>query len=151
MPGPTAGYPEADAARVAGALSIAYIVAIAGEVLHTFPLDFLDLLLVFTIASANGLRPEGAARRKGAVGPLPERLGISRNAVSRALNVPLETVRRRIGVLLEKKVLKEQFDGLVFANENPLGIGNNTKLQTANVELLRQLFRGLKAAGIKLD
>lgn len=151
MPGPTAGHPEADAARIAGALSIAYIVAIAGEVLHTFPLDFLDLLLVFTIAGANVARPEGATKRKGAAGPLPERLGISRNAVSRALNVPLETVRRRIGVLLEKKVLEEQFDGLVFASENPLGIGNNAKLQTANVELLRQLFRGLKAAGIKLD
>jgi hypothetical protein len=82
---------------------------------------------------------------------LPERLGISRNAVSRALNIPLETVRRRIGVLLEKKVLREQFDGLVFATENPFGIGGNPKLQATNVTLLRQFFQNLKAAGVKLD
>ncbi len=144
------------AARVAGALSTAYVVAIAGEVLRSFPLDFLDLLLVYTIASGNVPRPPAlpqtpARRRRRVAAPLPERVGISRNAVSRALNVPLETVRRRVAVLVHKKVLNEQADGLIFAADNPLGLGRNPRVAEVNLGLLRQLFHGLKANGIKLE
>jgi hypothetical protein len=77
--------------------------------------------------------------------------GISRNAISRLLNVPLETVRRRVAGLIDEGVLVEQADGLVFSQTNPLGIGNNPELYAFNIELLRQLFRHLKAAGIDLD
>ena len=140
-----AGAAEADAARVAANLSIGYVVAMAGEMLHSFPLDFLDLLLVFTVASA---RPQDPPPRKGAAA---QRSGISRNAVSRALNLPLETVRRRIGNLVAKKVLVEHEDGLSFSPDNPLGLGNNAQLAAVNLEQLRQLFRGLKAIGLKLD
>ena len=141
------GAAEADAARIAANLSIGYVVAMAGEMLHAFPIDFLDLLLVFTVASAN-VAPQDQPPRKGAAAL---RTGISRNAVSRALNLPLETVRRRIGNLIAKKVFIEQADGLVFAPDNPLGLGSNAHLATVNLEHLRQLFRGLKAIGLKLD
>jgi hypothetical protein len=145
--------PEADDARLAGTLSIAYMMAIAGKVLRTFPLDFLDLLLVTTIANSNVVRPAEppAKKRRPARGAAPERTGISRNAVSRALNVPLETVRRRIAGLIDKKVLREQPDGLVFSADNPIGLGNNAELAAFNMEMLRVLFRSLKANGIKLD
>ena len=144
-----AGAAEADAARIAANLSIGYIVAMAGEMLHAFPIDFLDLLLVFTVASANAAPPPPDQQpRKGAAA---QRAGISRNAVSRALNLPLETVRRRIGNLIAKKVFVEQADGLVFASDNPLGLGSNAQLAAVNLEHLRQLFRGLKAIGLKLD
>ena len=145
-----------DDARAAGALSIAYMMAIAGKVLRTIPLDLLDLVLVTTIANANAARPpepppksRGAARK--ATAPDPGKIGISRNAVSRLLNVPLETVRRRVASLLEKKILLEQADGLVFTPDNSIGLGNNADLQDFNLEALRQLFRGLKASGIRLD
>ena len=139
---------EADAARSAANLSIGYVVAMAGEMLHAFPIDLLDLLLVFTVASANAAPPQDPPPRKGAAA---QRTGISRNAVSRALNLPLETVRRRIGNLIAKKVFIEQADGLVFAQDNPLGLGSNAQLATVNLEHLRQLFRGLKAIGLKLE
>jgi len=42
-------------------------------------------------------------------------------------------------------------DGIVFAPDNPIGLGNNTDMSQRNLDLLRQLFRGLKAAGIELD
>ena len=143
------GAAETDAARIAANLSIGYVVAMAGEMLHAFPLDFLDLLLVFTITSANAAPPaDGKAPHKSTA---LQRTGISRNAVSRALNLPLETVRRRIGKLVKRKVLFEQADGLVFSPDNPLGLGDNARIAAVNLEHLRQLFRGLKAIGLKLD
>jgi len=138
----------ADDARIAGHLSIAYLMAIAGKVLRSFPIDLLDLLLVTTIANFNSAPPaEPQKKRAGAT----ERTGVSRNAVSRALNVPLETVRRRVAALIAKDILHEQPDGLVFSPNNPIGLGNNAELNSFNLEMLRQLFRGLKANGIKLD
>ena len=141
-----------DSALIASRLSIAYMTAIASELSRTFPLDFLDLLLVGTIANFNASAAPVKPKRRGRPSKAPPlTAGISRNAVSRALNVPLETVRRRVAVLIQKKVLREQADGLVFQPENPLALGSNTQFQAFNMEMLRQLFRGLKANGIKLD
>ncbi len=77
--------------------------------------------------------------------------GISRNAVSRALNVPLETVRRRVGNLLTRDILEERPDGLVLAASANVGPSGNPRLAGLNAQMLRQLFRGLKAQGVKLD
>src|ERR1700761_9632972 len=142
---------SAEDARLAGRLSIAYMMAAASEVLRRFPVDFLDLLLITTIANFNAMTPPEPRMRGGRMTPAPARAGISRNAISRAVNVPLETVRRRVAALIEKKVLLEQEDGLVFSPDNPIGLGNNADLLDTNLELLRQLFRGLKAQGIELD
>lgn len=144
--------PKPDEARVAGRLSIAYMMAVASEVLRRFPVDMLDLLLITTISNMN-LAADALSGPDGErlANPAPDRAGVSRNAVSRAINVPLETVRRRIAGLIEKKVLVERDDGIVFSPDNPMGLGNNTDLAELNLALLRQLFHGLKAAGIDLD
>jgi len=141
-----------DQARIAGRLAVAYMMTVASEVLRRFPIDMLDLLLVTTIANLN-LLADGQEAPDAAIlsDSVPRRVGVSRNAVSRAVNVPLETVRRRIGGLIDKKVLIERMDGIVFAPDNPIGLGNNTDMSQRNLDLLRQLFRGLKAAGIELD
>jgi hypothetical protein len=139
---------EPEKAQIAGRLSVAYIVAIAGEVLRNIPIDMLDLLLVTTVANFNATPPdERPARRGMAPSDIP---GISRNALSRAVSVPLETVRRRVAGLIERKVLAEQADGLVFAADNPLGLGNNAAFDAFNIEMLRRLLQGLKANGIDL-
>jgi hypothetical protein len=124
--------------RLIGRLSIGYIMALVSEVLRTLTVDFVDLLIVTAIANANN---SGGTEKRG----------ISRNAVSRLLNIPLETVRRRVIGLMEKQVLVEQRDGLVFTSGNALGLGGNAAIDTLNLQLLRQLFRSLKANGIKLD
>ncbi|MEJ0040964.1 MAG: hypothetical protein WDM81_01465 [Rhizomicrobium sp.] len=108
----------------------------------------LDLLLITTIANFNLTTGGGPGDPSD---PAPERTGVSRNAVSRAINVPLETVRRRVASLIGKKILMERPDGLVFSPDNPIGLGNNADLSQLNLGLLRQLFRGLKAHGIDLD
>jgi hypothetical protein len=135
-------------ARVAGRLTLTYLVSIIGEALRAIPLDFLDLLLVATIANFNFLHRDDPPARRHAAGT---RHGVSRNAISRALNVPLETVRRRVGLLIGQQILIKQPDGLVFVAKNPLGLGDDDALYARNVELLRDLFHGLKASGIDLD
>jgi hypothetical protein len=121
--------------RLIGRLSIHYMMTVISEVLRTRPVDFMDVLIVTAVFHANG----------------ESKRGISRNAISRMLNVPLETVRRRVIGLLEKKALIEQHDGLIFAYGNDLGLGNNAVLDELNLQQLRQLFRALKAHGIELD
>ncbi|MEJ0028123.1 MAG: hypothetical protein WDN01_19015 [Rhizomicrobium sp.] len=134
-------------ARIAGRLSIAYMMAIASEVLRRFPVDMLDLLLITTISNFN---LPGGGGTGDLSDPAPARIGVSRNAVSRAINVPLETVRRRVAALIGKKILMERPDGIVFSPDNPIGLGNNADLSQFNLGLLRQLFRELKANGIDL-
>ncbi|HEY0107389.1 MAG TPA: hypothetical protein VGB91_15015, partial [Rhizomicrobium sp.] len=95
-----------DDAYLAGRLSIAYLTAVAGEVLRTTPVNVVDLLLVTTVANMN------------AAGGAAKPVGVSRNALSRTLNIPLETVRRRVTGLIQKKALREQPDGLVFSPDN---------------------------------
>jgi hypothetical protein len=143
-----------DQGRIAGQLAMSYMMQMAGEFLRRFPIDFLDLLLVTTIANVNNMAPPAPPPRRGRKhmeADISGPSGISRNAISRLLNVPLETVRRRVAGLIDEGVLVEQADGLVFSQTNPLGIGNNPELYAFNIELLRQLFRNLKAGGIDLD
>ncbi len=115
--------------------AIAYIVTFVGEVLRTTSLDVLDVLITLTISSANA----------------EARPGMSRSAISRALDVPLETVRRRDGVLLEKRVIRERSEGLFVPELSPLGaLDNHAELLALNAGAVRRLFRDLKATGVRL-
>jgi len=119
--------------------STAYIVTVMGAVLRSTPLDALDLLITLAISAKNG---DGAQMPRG----------VSRNAVSRTLNVPLETVRRRVALLLKKRVIAERTGGLVVPADAPLGrLPNNAELLAFNAQTVRQLFADLKAKGVRLD
>jgi hypothetical protein len=117
-----------------GRLTVGYMMAMIGAVMRTRQADYLDLLIVSAIFNANG-----EAKR-----------GVSRNALSRMLNIPLETVRRRVNALIERQTLAEQHDGLVFAYGDDQDPGNPTPLDELNLQQLRQLYLALKANGIKL-
>ena len=125
--------------------SIGYIVTVVGEVLRSTSFDVLDVLIIMAISNASV--PRGGASAKRVM-----TRGVSRNAVSRALNVPLETVRRRVGQLLKKKIIQERADGLVVAPVTPLGALQNTaELLALNARTVRQMFLDLKAQGVRLD
>lgn len=144
---------DTDDVLTASRLAVSYMVSIVTEILRTSPLDFLDMLLVGTIANFNvtAIQEPRSARRRASATDDPGRFGISRNAVSRAINIPLETVRRRVSALIEKKVLIEQGDGLIVSPENPLGLGDGAAFDAFNYQMLGDLFRALKANGIKFD
>jgi len=75
--------------------------------------------------------------------------GISRAALARFLNVPFETVRRRIERLKKSAILSERTDGLIVARGNESRFGDNRELQRANIVLLRKLLRDLARIGVR--
>jgi hypothetical protein len=121
--------------RLISRLAISYMMTMIAEVMRARRADYMDLLIVTAVFNANG----EAGR------------GVSRNAVSRMLNVPLETVRRRVKALIERKTLAEQHDGLVFAYGDDPQSSGHTALDELNFEQLRQLFRALKERGVEFD
>jgi hypothetical protein len=116
-------------------LSVAYLLAIITEVMRARQADPMDILISAAVFNGNG-----EARR-----------GVSRNAVHKMLNIPLETVRRRVKALIERKALFEREDGLVFSCSDALDQGQYSPLLALNLQLLRQFFRDLKARGIELE
>lgn len=131
--------------------SIAYIVTVIGGLLHSTSLDVLDVLITLAISSSSA-PPSPVRRANGAGSPAVRTRGVSRNAVSRSLNVPLETVRRRVSTLLKKRIIQERSGGLVVPVVSPLGmLDNNAELLALNAQTVRQLFLDLKAQGVRLD
>src|SRR5215469_3434894 len=106
-----------------------------GAVMRARRGDVTDVLLVMSVFNANG----------------KTKRGISRNALSRMLNMPLETVRRRVNALIARRTLAEQDDGLVFAYDDDLAPGQQTAIGELNLQQLRELYRALKANGVDLD
>jgi hypothetical protein len=126
--------------------SIGYIVTVIGEVLRSTSLDVLDVLIIMAVSSASVSHTRSTSPKRRTA------QGVSRNAVSRSLNVPLETVRRRVSLLLKKKIIQERADGLIVAPVTPLGALQNTaELLALNARTVRQMFLDLKAQGVRLD
>jgi DNA-binding IclR family transcriptional regulator len=75
--------------------------------------------------------------------------GVSRAALSRFLNLPLETIRRRVTRLKKRGILAEEKSGLIVSQTNMFRFGNNHHLQNTNIVLVRKLLRDLRRAGIK--
>ncbi len=106
------------------------------EILRTTSLDVLDVLITMAISRAS-LAPNAG--------------GISRNQLSRALNVPPETVRRRVVILLDKRIIRERDSGLVVPEHRPLGaLRNHDELIARNALALHELVLDLEAQGVKL-
>ena len=127
--------------------SFAYIISVISEVLRTTSLDALDVLITLTISTANVALPP--VRRRGRTTKPDPVTGISRSAIRRILNVPLETVRRRVGLLLESGVIEEHAEGLFVADASPLGaVDNHAELVALNAQKVRQLILNLKSLGV---
>jgi hypothetical protein len=67
----------------------------------------------------------------------------------RFLNLPIETIRRRVDRLKKRNILSESKEGLIVSQKNSLKFGNNHELQNTNVVLMRKLLRDLRRAGIR--
>jgi hypothetical protein len=70
--------------------------------------------------------------------------------VSRATNLPLETVRRRINHLIEIGVLKEREDGIILSSTNPHRIGVRHDLMHRHAQLVDRMVRDIRARGVNL-
>jgi CRP-like cAMP-binding protein len=143
-----------DLARTISRHSLAYLLCSISELFRHYDFDPLDLLIIHAILNANVLNvmkdPELDKKFSSmhAVEPDAIKQGISRLALSRFLNLPIETVRRRADRLKRRNILSEAKDGLIVTERNRFKFGNNHELQKTNVVLVRKLLRDLRQAGI---
>lgn len=115
-------------------------------------LDPIDLLLANLIGSANTSHiendPELRRQYAGLIEPDWIRRGISRGAVSRALALPFETIRRRINRMIKLGVLIERPDGIILSANNPHKLDSNTARMHVHAQLTERFWRELKARGV---
>ena len=130
------------------------LLADAAQTPEDLKLDPIDYIIAIAVGSANvsHIDNDAALSRQyaGLVEPDSMRRGISRAAVSRATNLPLETVRRRINKLIEVGVLKEREDGIILSATNSHRVGVRRDLMHRHAQLVDRMVRDIRARGVSL-
>ncbi len=148
---------DQDQARLLSRHTLSYIILMISEMLNAYDLHTLDLLIIHAIMNTNVLTIMGdrdldkAFASTAAIEPDSLKRGVSRTAVSRFLNMPNETVRRRTKYLVEQGILVQTDEGLIVTEANLFKFGNNPALQQSNFVLFRRLIKNLREAGFDLD
>lgn len=143
-----------DLIRAVSRHSLAYVLCSISELFRHYDFDPLDLLIIHAVLNANviNIMKDVELDKKyasiNAVEPDNIKQGVSRAALSRFLNLPIETIRRRVDRLKKRAILSEVEDGLIVTEKNSFKFGNNHRLQTTNAVLVRKLLRDLRRAGI---
>ena len=145
-----------DLARAVSRHTLAYMLCAISEMFrHYEDFDPLDLLIIHNVLNANviNIMSDQQLDERFAsihtVEPDEIKQGISRATLSRFLNLPLETIRRRVARLKKKGILAEEKSGLIVSQKNLFRFGNNHHLQNTNIVLVRKLLRDLRRAGVK--
>jgi hypothetical protein len=145
-----------DLIRTVSRHTLAYMLCSISEMFrHYKDFDPLDLLIVHNVLNANVINimnDEALDKRFASIDtvePDDIKQGMSRAALSRFLNLPLETIRRRVTRLKKKGILAEEKSGLIVSQKNLFRFGNNHDLQNINIVLVRKLLRDLRRAGIR--
>ncbi|WP_298252998.1 hypothetical protein [Bradyrhizobium sp.] len=144
-----------DLARAVSRHILAYGLYSISELLRHYDFDPVDLLLVHAVMNANvaAIMKDPALDRRFASLEASEpdsfKKGISRAALARFLNLPFETVRRRVARLKKRAILFERTDGLIVTQGNEFRFGDNRLLQRTNVILLSRLLRDLARVGVR--
>lgn len=142
-------------AKIVSRAAIRLLLGMCADTLAAYPdieLDPIDLLLANLIGSANISHiendPELRRQYAGLIEPDWMRRGISRAAVSRALALPFETIRRRINRMIKLGVLIERPDGIILSANNPHKLDSNTARMHVHAQLTERFWRELKVRGI---
>lgn len=126
----------------------------AAQMPEQLKLDPIDYIIAIAVGSANVSHidndPSLSRQYAGLIEPDSMRRGISRAAVSRATNLPLETVRRRINHLIDIDVLKEREDGIILSSANPHRVGVRRDLMHRHAQLVDRMVRDIRARGVNL-
>jgi hypothetical protein len=126
----------------------------AAQVPAELKLDPIDYIIAIAVGAANVSHidndPALSRQYAGLIEPDSMRRGISRAAVSRATNLPLETVRRRINHLIEIGVLTEREDGIILSSTNSHRVGVRRDLMHRHAQLVDRMVRDIRARGVNL-
>ena len=143
-----------DLARTVSRHTLAYMLCSISELFRHYEFDPIDLLIIHAVMNGNVLnimRDPQLDQKYGAieaVEPDEMKQGLSRGALARFLNLPFETVRRRVNRLKKQQILEERGDGLIVTERNQFKFGNNRELQLANIVFVRKLLKDLARAGV---
>lgn len=143
-----------DRRRAISRHTLSYILCSISELFRRYDFDPLDLLIIHAILNANVImimkdkQLDTEFGSLNAVEPDELKQGISRATIARFLNLPLETVRRRVDRLKDVKVLAEEKDGLIVSQDNQFKFGNNHELQIINTLLVKKLLTDLRRVGV---
>lgn len=146
---------RADLVRTVSRHTLSYMLCSISELFRHYEFDPLDLLIIHAVLNANVLNvmrdPELDRQYSSihAVEPDTIKQGVSRGALSRFLNLPIETIRRRVDRLKAQNILADRPDGLIVTETNQFRFGNNHELQQANIVFVRKLLRDLARAGVR--
>lgn len=131
---------DPDLTRAISRHMLSYMLCSISELFRNYSdFDPLDLLIVHAILNANVIKvmkSPDLVRQFGsieAVEPDEIKLGVSRVALSRFLNLPIETIRRRAARLKRRRIVSEGPGGLMVAEKNAFKFGNNHELQTTSL------------------
>lgn len=144
-----------DLTRSVSRHSLAYVLCSISELFRHYDFDPLDLLIIHAVLNGNVLtvmKSPSLDREFGSLHSMePDRIkrGLSRAALARFLNLPLETIRRRADRLKKRGVLSERKDGLIVSEANQFKFGNNHELQRINIVHVKKLLRDLAQVGVK--
>ena len=141
--------------KIISRAGIRFVLNFIGDTMAGAPesgLDATDYLIALAIGSANvsHIDNDTALSRQyaGLIEPDWMRRGISRAAIARATMLPVETVRRRVNRLIEKKVLEQREDGIILSATNPLKLGARLDRMHAHAHLMDRMIRDMKARGV---
>jgi hypothetical protein len=146
---------EDDLARTVSRHTLSYVLCSISELFRHYDFDPIDLLIIHAVLNGNVLNvmrdPELDRHYAAidAVEPDSIKQGVSRSALARFLNLPLETIRRRVDRLKKNTILEETASGLIVTERNQFKFGNNFELQRANLTFVRKLLRDLARAGVR--
>jgi hypothetical protein len=117
-------------------------------------LDFLIGLAIWNANSRHQVTDVRAAYRCCFAGlpadMLDKSCGISRSAISRLMNIPLETVRRRVAILVRTGIVADSPDGLIFAGFADAYDGNFAVVERNNADALAHLYNRIVEDGVAL-
>lgn len=143
-----------DLIRAVSRHTLSYVLCAISELFRHYAFDPIDLLIIHAVLNANVINvmnDPDLDRQFGsvhAVEPDNIKQGVSRGMLSRFLNLPDETIRRRVSRLKKQRILEERDDGLIVSEHNQFQFGNNHELQRTNIVFVRKLLRDLARAGV---
>ncbi len=146
---------NADLIRTVSRHSLAYVLCSISELFRHYKFDPIDLLIIHAVLNVNVLnvmKDPDLDREYGSVHraePDTIKQGVSRGTLSRFLNLPEETIRRRANGLKAQGILAEREDGLIVTENNQFKFGNNHELQRTNIVFVRKLLKDLARAGVR--
>ena len=138
--------------RLAGLLAADYLLRTADSVNHALDGDLTKGLVFLAVVQANAQSSDAPSRGDDdtLLGCDDKRRPISGGALAACLNVPAETVRRKVKALIAAGYLQRLNGGLV-APSDALDRPEVVRLMRANYLNLRRLFGELRRRGIDLS